>query len=102
MWASGALRADWDVGAISDQQLIDEDGSEVLRVVGCGNGGVGWDVPHDSASTTFVNVSFASPNVSTVFGAKNSSFSMPAKPGRIDRFSTMQDLARSAFRTGMP
>ena len=46
--------------------------------------------------------SFASPNSSVVLGSKSSSFSMPAKPGRIDRFMNTTALASSALRIGMP
>jgi len=54
------------------------------------------------ASAIFVNVSFASPKTSTVFSFVKSSFSMPAKPGFIERLSTMHVRARSALSTGMP
>src|SRR5262245_45623817 len=36
---------------------------------------------------TFVSVCFASPNTIIVFGLTNSSFSIPANPGLIPRFS---------------
>ena len=47
-------------------------------------------------------VSLASPNSRVVFSSKSSSFSMPAKPGRIDRFMKTICLASSALRIGMP
>ena len=37
-----------------------------------------------------------------VFGSKSSSFSMPAKPGRIERFMKMTWRASSALRIGIP
>ncbi len=39
-----------------------------------------------SELTTLVKESLASPKSSEVFGSNNTSFSMPAKPGRIERF----------------
>jgi hypothetical protein len=54
------------------------------------------------ASLIFSIVSLASPKTRTVLGIVKSSFSMPAKPGFIERLSTMQVLARSALSTGMP
>jgi hypothetical protein len=54
------------------------------------------------ASLIFSIVSLASPKTRTVLGIVKSSFSMPAKPGFIERLSTMQVLARSALRTGIP
>ena len=47
-------------------------------------------------------MSFASPKSSVVFSSKSSSFSMPAKPGRIDRFMKTICRASSALRIGMP
>ena len=55
-----------------------------------------------TAVRSLLRVSLASPNSSVVFGSKSSSFSMPAKPGRIERFMNTTCLASSAFRIGMP
>ena len=58
-----------------------------------------------SALTAFSSLprdSLASPKNSVVVGSKRSSFSMPAKPGRIERFMKMTCLASSALRIGMP
>jgi len=46
--------------------------------------------------------SFASPNSITVFGFRKSGFSMPAKPGLIERFSTTIACDWSTFRIGIP
>jgi len=55
-----------------------------------------------TALTSFVSESFASPKNITVFGSNMSSLSMPANPGRIDRFMKMMFLAWSALRIGIP
>ena len=47
-------------------------------------------------------MSLASPNSSVVLGSKSSSFSIPAKPGRIERFMNTIFFASSALRMGMP
>jgi len=54
------------------------------------------------ADTTLVNDSFASPNKSVVLASYKSSFSMPAKPGRIDLFRKITFPALSTSRIGMP
>ena len=46
--------------------------------------------------------SFASPNSIIVFGSRKSGLSMPAKPGLIDRLSTIVARDSSTFRIGMP
>jgi hypothetical protein len=45
---------------------------------------------------------FASPNNIRVLGLKNSGFSTPAKPGRMERFRTMHVRASSTLMIGMP
>jgi len=55
-----------------------------------------------TAATTFVRESLASPNNSVVFGSKSSSLSMPAKPGRIERFMNTMLRASSTARIGIP
>ncbi len=54
------------------------------------------------AAVNCMMVFFASPRTIMVFGFTNSSFSIPAKPGLSERFSTMHVLAWSAPRMGMP
>ncbi len=46
--------------------------------------------------------SLASPNSITVFGFRKSGFSIPAKPGFIERFSTTIACDWSTFRIGIP
>ena len=46
--------------------------------------------------------SFASPKSITVFGFRNSGFSMPAKPGFMLRFSTTTCCDWSTLRIGIP
>ena len=55
-----------------------------------------------TAATSFVSESLASPKNMTVFGPNMRSLSMPANPGRIERFMKMMFFAWSAFRIGMP
>ncbi len=43
-----------------------------------------------NSATRAETVALASPNSIRVFGLKNSGFSTPANPGRIERFNTMQ------------
>ena len=61
--------------------------------------------PPQSALTALSSLpsdSLASPNSSVVRGSKSSSFSMPANPGRIERFMNTTCFASSALRIGMP
>ena len=55
-----------------------------------------------SSASSLLMVSLASPNSSVVVGAYSSSFSMPAKPGRIERFMKTTWRAWLACRIGMP
>ena len=55
-----------------------------------------------TAATTFVKESLASPKRSVVFGSKRSSLSIPAKPGRMERFMKTMLWASSTARIGMP
>ena len=55
-----------------------------------------------TAAVSFATDSFASPNSIIVFGSTKSGLSMPAKPGFIERFSTMTAFDSSTFRIGMP
>ena len=55
-----------------------------------------------TAATTLVRESLASPKSSVVLGSKSSSFSMPANPGRIERFRKTTCAAWSTSRIGMP
>ena len=55
-----------------------------------------------TAWTNLVRESLASPKNMIVFGSYISSLSMPAKPGRIERFMNTMFLAWSTFRIGMP
>src|SRR4029079_3616976 len=60
--------------------------------------------PHRAltALRSLLMVSLASPKRSEVFSSNSSSFSIPAKPGRIDRFMKMIWRASSALRIGIP
>ena len=58
-----------------------------------------------ASSTAFTNlasVSFASPNSRVVLSSKRRSLSIPANPGRIERFRKMTLAASSALMIGMP
>ena len=55
-----------------------------------------------TALSSLPSESLASPKSRVVLGSKSSSFSMPAKPGRIERFMKTTCLASSALRIGMP
>jgi hypothetical protein len=55
-----------------------------------------------NACTMLVSIALASPNSISVLSAKNSSFSMPAKPGFMLRLMTKTVLALSASIIGMP
>ena len=55
-----------------------------------------------AAASSLVRESLASPKSSVVLGSKSSSFSMPAKPGRIDRLRKTTCWAWSTSRIGMP
>jgi hypothetical protein len=55
-----------------------------------------------TADSNLVMDSRASPNNSVVFGSNSSSFSMPANPGRIDRFMKTTWCASPASRIGIP
>jgi hypothetical protein len=52
--------------------------------------------------STLVRESFASPNSSVVPGSYSNSFSMPAKPGRIERLRKTTAFASPTSRIGMP
>jgi len=55
-----------------------------------------------TAETTFVSESLASPNSSDVFGSNSNSFSIPAKPGRIERLRKTTWAALPTCRIGIP
>jgi hypothetical protein len=55
-----------------------------------------------TAETSLVSESLASPKSMVVLGSYRRSLSMPAKPGRIDRFRNTMLCAWSTFRIGMP
>ena len=55
-----------------------------------------------SAPTTLVSDALASPKSNVVFESKSSSFSIPAKPGRIERFKKMTFPACATSRIGIP
>jgi len=55
-----------------------------------------------TAATTFVSESLASPNNSVVFGSNSRSLSMPANPGRMERFMNTMLRASSTARIGIP
>jgi hypothetical protein len=55
-----------------------------------------------TALRSLLMVSLASPKSSEVFSSKRSSFSIPANPGRIERFMKITALASSTFRIGIP
>src|SRR5699024_10470436 len=55
-----------------------------------------------TACSSLPRDSLASPNNRGVVGSTMNSLSMPAKPGRIERFMKMTCLASSALRIGMP
>src|SRR5262249_15384648 len=63
-----------------------------------------WSARHSAltAAVSFATDSFASPKSIIVFGSTNSGLSMPAKPGFIERLSTMTACDWSTFRIGMP
>src|SRR5439155_20704559 len=73
-----------------------------------GDGGL--DVPHREdrdhwalmPAISWVIESFASPKSITVFGFTKSGFSIPAKPGFIERLGTATIGASATFRIGIP
>ena len=54
------------------------------------------------AAAMRVRVAFASPKTIMVLGRRKRSFSIPANPGFMLRFSTITVFARSAFKIGIP
>ena len=91
------------VGAVGDPLALSVEGVGSSQRRDRGDGSPAG--PGQSALTavsTLPRVSLASPNSSVVWGSKSSSFSMPAKPGRIDRLRKTTALAWSALRIGMP
>ncbi len=65
-------------------------------------GRLGGGQTSSTAFTSLASESLASPKSRVVFGSKSSSFSIPANPGRIDRFMKTICCASSALRIGMP
>ena len=55
-----------------------------------------------TAPSTLVSESLASPNRSVVLGSNSSSFSIPAKPGRIERLRNTTCPAWATSRIGIP
>jgi hypothetical protein len=77
----------------------------VMPSLGCRRGQGGFSPYAASSFTPAMNsrsVFLASPSTIIVFGWMNSSFSMPAKPVFMLRFSTMAARASSTLKTGMP
>ena len=64
--------------------------------------GCAGDYAAFTAETSCVSDSLASPNIMLVLSLWNSSFSMPAKPDFMLRFSTITCCAWSTFRIGIP
>lgn len=55
-----------------------------------------------NSATSASRLALASPKSMRVFSLKKRPFSMPAKPGRIERFNTITVRARATSITGMP
>lgn len=68
----------------------------------CGEGAEVAGQAFLTAATSLLRESLASPKSITVLGSYRSSLSMPAKPGRIERFMKTICLDSSTSSTGMP
>jgi hypothetical protein len=56
----------------------------------------------DSSAVISLTADLASPNSIEVFGSKYNSFSMPAKPGFMERLITITERESATSRIGMP
>ena len=93
--AAGRKRSEWT------RSFLGERGRR-CRTPSAGRDCAGQTVRALSSASSLPMVSLASPKSNVVVGSYRSSFSMPAKPGRMDRFMKTTWRAWLACRIGMP